>query len=379
MKKIYWFLRQTHKLAGTEMVTLNIVNLLAKERQINLVVMGQKYENMPFPISEDVNTIYLNIPYKYSCIDEYAEEVNPIVRPFALMKGSMYWIFKRFKNRKIIKSMTTKDDILIFSAYDNYLCAPKDRRVLFHFHFNAKFFLKPSISLGRMFHRKPDKYIFLTKETKLKIEAKKKNVKDSYFVHNPIRFDSNLNLDYHNNEIIFIGRFTAQKDPILALQIMLELKKLDFKAHLSMYGAGELENKMKSFIEKNKLNDFVTLKGTSNQLKEKLNESDLLLCTSTFEGFHLGLNEANSQSVPAISTNWGDAIKEVLDNGENGFIIESRNPKDIAVKIKEILLDLNYLKDLRQKTYNHFNKHSNSEYIKKCWISIFNEEDKISI
>lgn len=378
MKKIYWFLRQTHKLAGTEMVTLNIVNLLAEKKDITLVVMGEENKNMAYPISPNVKTKYLNIPYKYSCVEEYMNEVNILLKPFAGAAGALFWFFRKCKYRKIIKSFTTKDDILIFSAYDNYLCAPRDRRVLFHFHFNAAFFFNFGISFGRHFHRVPDKYIFLTEETKKKVEAKYKKTKDNYFVHNPIRYTPSLNLDDHNNEIMFVGRYQGQKDPILALKIMLELKKMNFKCHLNMYGMGELHNKMVSFVERNKLEDYVSINGTTNKIKEKLNETDLLLVTSSFEGYSLALHEANSQSVPAVCRNWGDSCRELVINNVNGFVFDEVDPLPYALKIKELLEDREQLKALRESSYKHSFRMS-PEAITNKWLEIFNEEEKIKL
>lgn len=174
MKKIYWFLRQINHLAGTEMVTLNIINELSKYRDITLVVMSCECEDVKEKISDRVKVIYFDIPYKIACLDEHLAKTRGFKKIIDSITGSLFWFNKRFKYRKIVKEMTTKDDILIFSSFDNYLFAPKkERRCLFHFHFNAKFFRNPGVALGRLFHRVPDKYIFLTESTKNVIEKNK--------------------------------------------------------------------------------------------------------------------------------------------------------------------------------------------------------------
>lgn len=373
MKKIYWFLRQTNHLAGTEMVTLDIINKLSKFRDITLVVMASENKDINFNISNRVDIKYFNIPYKIACIDEHLAKTKGFRKIIDSISGSLFWINKRFKYRKIVKEMTTKNDILIFSSFDNYLFAPKGRRCLFHFHFNAKFFRNPGIAMGRMFHRRPDKYIFLTEATK-KIIEKKTKYKDNYQVHNPIRFMQYYNTDFKNKEIIFIGRYTNQKDPLLALKVMKAIKDKNFKCHLSMFGSGDLLSKMEKFIKKNQLESYVTINSPTKDIINEIRKSDLLLSTSKFEGLPLTIVEANSQSVPIVSSNWGDAVYEVINDEISGYVIEKRNPELFADKIIEILSKPKLLEKLKKNAFNHSYTFSDDVIVSK-WLDILQNED----
>ena len=373
MKKIYWFLRQTNHLAGTEIVTLDIINKLSKFRDITLVVMASENKDINFNISNRVEIKYFNIPYKVACIDEHLTKVKGFRKIIDSISGSLFWINKRFKYRKIIKEMTTKNDILIFSSFDNYLFAPKGRRCLFHFHFNAKFFRNPGIAMGRLFHRKPDKYIFLTEATKKVIEKKTK-YKDTYQVHNPIRFMQYYDIEPKNKEIIFIGRYANQKDPILALKIMNEIKKKGFKCHLSMFGSGDLYKKMNNYVKKNELESFVTINNPTSDILSEIRKSDLLLVTSKFEGYHLGIVECNSQSVPVVTTNWGDAVFEVVSDEVSGYVMENRKPEVFADKIIEILSKPKLLEKLKKNAFNHSYTFSDDVIVSK-WLDILQNED----
>ena len=376
MKKIYWFLRQINHLAGTEMVTLNIINELSKYRDITLVVLSCECEDAKEKISDRVKVIYFDIPYKIACLDEHLAKTRGFKKIIDSITGSLFWFNKRFKYRKIVKEMTTKDDILIFSSFDNYLFAPKkERRCLFHFHFNAKFFRNPGVALGRLFHRVPDKYIFLTESTKNVIEKKTK-YKNNYVVYNPVRFDRFHDVSKKNNEIIFIGRYTNQKDPLFALKIMNRIKEKGFMCHLNMFGSGKLLKKMNKYVKKNKLESFVTVNNPTKSIIDEIRKSDLLLSTSRFEGLPLTIIEANSQSIPAISANWGDAVYEVVKNNVSGYVIDKRKIDLFADKIIEVLSNDSLLEELKENAYNHSNNFSKEE-INKKWLELLQKEDEI--
>ena len=376
MKKLYWIIQQAEHLGGTEIVTINIVNMLAKHLDVTLLVVGEENKELDFGLDKDVKVEYLGVPYKYTCLEDYTGKLRDkgkhLSVVFTGIQCGLFWFFKRFKFRKMLKKRIDKDDLLICSSYDNFMIAPRGRNVLFHFHFNAKFFFSLMVSTGRLFHRKPNKYIFLTKDTLKTIVKKKKKYSGSYQVYNPIRFDRCLDLEYHNNEILFLARYSPQKNPMLALAVAKELSQMMDNFHLSMYGKGFLKEKMEKYVADNRLEKYVTINDQTNDALSVIHNSDLLLVTSDFEGSCLVVNEAASQSVPAVSSNWGDAAYEVVDHGNSGFVVDSKDPKEYAKKIKEILEDKDYLLKLKQNAYD-FSDNFSDENIVRNWLEIINK------
>ncbi len=382
MKKIYWFIQRVKHMGGAERVTVDIVNKLSTFRDICLIVVGEEHKDYPLDVSPNVEVKYLNIPYQYTNLDEHVgflkKQHKHIKASLDFLKGVTYWFFRKGKFKKLISSMTTKDDILIFSSYDNYLMAPKDRRCLFHFHFNASFFFSIMATTGRWWHRRPDKYIFLTETTKDVVEKKRKAYKDSYMVYNPIRFPRKENNEYYNNELLFLARYAKQKNPMLAVKVMKELKDMNCKCHLSMYGNGFLLKDITKYVDDNNLSDYVTINPETKDALSKIRESDMLLLTSVFEGLPLVIIEANSQSVPVISSNWGDAAKEVVIDGENGYMIDSVDPKAYALKIKEVFDDKEKLMALKKKSFESSARFSDEAIVAK-WKEILEKEDNINM
>lgn len=63
---------------------------------------------------------------------------------------------------------------------------------------------------------------------------------------------------------------------------------------------------------------------------------DIFVLPSVKEGFPWAIIEAMAAKIPVIATRVG-AIPEIIENGKNGFIVESANPAALAGKIKELL------------------------------------------
>ena len=97
--------------------------------------------------------------------------------------------------------------------------------------------------------------------------------------------------------------------------------------------------------------------------------ADLLLLTSSYEGFGLVVGEACSQSTPVISTKWDGPIDEIVVDKENGLVIDSSSPSVFADEIVSLLNDKERLIRYKQSAFD-FVKHFSKEEIIKRWREI---------
>jgi glycosyltransferase involved in cell wall biosynthesis len=68
--------------------------------------------------------------------------------------------------------------------------------------------------------------------------------------------------------------------------------------------------------------------------------SDVFVCPSRLEGFGLTVLEAMAAGKPIVASSVG-AIPELVQDNENGFLVSSENPNDMAERILRILGDTN--------------------------------------
>ena len=75
-------------------------------------------------------------------------------------------------------------------------------------------------------------------------------------------------------------------------------------------------------IEKNKLQNRVFLKGTTDNVDGVLMNGDLFVFPSAYEGFGLTLAEAMSIGLPGIGYKTCSAVNELIQDGKNGFLAD---------------------------------------------------------
>ncbi|NMB47905.1 glycosyltransferase family 4 protein [Candidatus Kuenenbacteria bacterium] len=150
-------------------------------------------------------------------------------------------------------------------------------------------------------------------------------------------------------KIIFVGGLKSGKGILEALA-GLSYYKNDFSDQFQFNIIGQAEpgtpyyNILEKFIAEHDLARQVVFHGrvSHEALLAAYQEADLFLMSSLnidnkwLEGFGLVYLEANSQGVPCIGSRESGAVDAILD-GETGYLVEARNPIDIAEKINLVL------------------------------------------
>lgn len=335
------------------MVTLQIINLLKDDYEIHLVPFGfPKTDKIHYKIPEGVKLENINFPSELTQFDVNFYSLLPEKKYFKaiglIFKMINNLFFGRFKYRKALANLTTKEDIIIFPSVELMIYAPRKRYVTWHFHYNSRSYFNLPSRLFRLFARKPDSYIFLTEATKEKVNPSKKIYSTS--ILNPSRFPRVLNVEYHNNTLMSASRLEDQKDPMLLMEIALELTKRNFDYTFNIYGKGSFKPKMEEFKKIHCLQNIHFIEGIT-ELTPKYLSSDLFIITSKFEGLPLSAIEATSLSLPIIWREMSDPTSSFMIEDKNGYIIPSRDPKLFADKIIEILNNKEKLIELKKSTY----------------------------
>ncbi len=169
-------------------------------------------------------------------------------------------------------------------------------------------------------------------------------------------------------KIGMIGRLTMQKNPILFLEIVLDLHKIYPNLEFSILGAGyhdDRKSEIESFIAANDLSAKINFLpwGDTDASSKFLADLDVFVLTSVFEGLPYSLLEAMSLGIPCVVSK-ADGNNDVIQNSENGFACITSD--DFIKKIEMLMFDSNVYKFISDAGFVYVNQfHSITKNIKK--------------
>ncbi len=139
-------------------------------------------------------------------------------------------------------------------------------------------------------------------------------------------------------KIITVGRFVDDKDYFTALNAMKELRKSTEYFIFQIVGYGNLENKIRNKVAALGLSQYVEIIIKPDNIPVLLNEADIYLSTSLFEGTSNSIMEAMNACLPIVATKVGDNNR-LVSEGMNGFLSEAGDYVSIAQSLKELIND----------------------------------------
>ena len=109
---------------------------------------------------------------------------------------------------------------------------------------------------------------------------------------------------------------------------------------MEIYGDGPQKEELEKLIQELSLENVVYLKGQipNKDVPQVLSQFDVFCATSFKESFGVAVVEAMAMSLPVVVTDT-DGFKEVVADGENGYIVPIGNEKAIALKLQELIID----------------------------------------
>ena len=140
----------------------------------------------------------------------------------------------------------------------------------------------------------------------------------------------------HEFNILINSRLVVQKNIHLVIEAMGCIKNHDI--NLKIIGEGGEFARLEDLITNLKIQNRVKMIGKveNNLISEYLKTSNLFIQASDYEGLPHSILEAINYEVPILSTEVG-GCKDLLDNGDRGFIISSpQNKQQISEKIDYI-------------------------------------------
>jgi glycosyltransferase involved in cell wall biosynthesis len=160
-------------------------------------------------------------------------------------------------------------------------------------------------------------------------------VNTSLFVRNKEVNKENLNFSF-----LFIGRLIYDKGIMeyidAAKVIKMKFSNIEFNVLGPIYDSNETAIK-KSVLEEWVKDDYINYVGETDFVKEEMEKANCIVLPSYREGLSKVLIEASSMSLPIITTNV-PGCKDVVIDGETGFLCKVKDSFDLAIQMEKMIL-----------------------------------------
>jgi len=153
---------------------------------------------------------------------------------------------------------------------------------------------------------------------------------------------------------LFISRIVREKGIIETIKTFDLLSKKYLNVTLNIAGNGPYLNRAKLFAQNCVCNKRIRFHGHVDGIKkiDLLKNSDIFLFPTDYgEGMPNSIIEAMAFGMPIITRPVG-GIKDIFNNGKNGFMTESKDPKQFYKLTERIINDIKLWEEISLFNYN---------------------------
>lgn len=341
--------------AGIERMTVELANLLVVDYNVSIVIINPFEKQLcPYEIDGRVDIFSLNSKF----------QKNLTSLNISLIRE----LRKRLKNIKTNVLITVATPLVRISA--GAIIGLGIRNIAWeHFNLNA------GSRIGKIYKLVApwlvDKTIVLTKND----EA---NYKAGYAprVECVPNFTSigerNEPSDCLYKTVIAVGRHTHQKG--FDLLIKAWAKALPNGWKLRIIGEGELKDDNIRLAKRLGVGNSIEFRPNTSKIADEYRQASCFILSSRYEGLVLVLIEAKMMGLPAICFDCPESPKEVVRDGEDGWLVERESVDALADELTKRLTSLEYLRPFGIRAREDALKRYSPASIKHSWIKIIEQK-----
>lgn len=340
MKKITLLLLHL-QFGGIEKQTITFANELSKKYDVEIISAYSMKTKPAYEVNENIKIKYLidDAPNR----NEFKEAVKNKNLLQIFKEGLKSIKILYLKNHLMIKEIKKLKTDFVFSTrieYANMLSkyAPKDVITMTeeHLHNDTEKYIKKVkksfrnldylITIGSGSTENYTKW--LSENEKIKIVE----------IPNILEEVPNVEAKLDTYNMVAVGRLHPVKNfPALIEVFNLVQKEID-EATLTIVGGGDELDNLNTLIDDLKLKEKVQITGMvgKEEVQKNMLKSDIYVMTSLTECFPMVLLEASSVGLPLISFDVPVGPKAIIQNGENGYLIEKHSIENSNIKNNNI-------------------------------------------
>lgn len=191
-----------------------------------------------------------------------------------------------------------------------------------------------------------------------------------YVIPNSYPFYPETPSTCENKQAIIVGRYNSAKGYNYLIDAWRDVYKKYPDWIINIFGSGEYEDKVRKQINDYGLQDVIIMNNPTDHIMEEYLKSSIYVMSSVFEGFAMVLLEAMACGLPCVSFDCPYGPRNVITDGEDGFLVDYLNSKALADSICKLIENEALRKQMGKNGRNNVLRYSR-ENIMPQWISLF--------
>ena len=172
------------------------------------------------------------------------------------------------------------------------------------------------------------------------------------YVYDP-RVREIVRKDFHleHTELVLgtVGRLSPQKNPLMTIRILSELKKNGLQFKFLWVGTGEMKDTIEAAIRENNLVHDVIMLGVRNDVQRILQAIDIFIFPSVWEGLGIVAIESQASGLPTLCSDQVPAEAKITDLCEYIPLNNTSSWCEAVQRISQCIKSKNYY---RRNTYS---------------------------
>lgn len=198
-------------------------------------------------------------------------------------------------------------------------------------------------------------------------------------IHNAVKpFEEEIEPDkvlteLHTNGFFVVGnvgRLSEQKGMEYFIKAVPEILKKHPKTKFLIVGTGVDKERLKNLSAELKLDEYILFFGYREDIQNLMAQMDLVVLSSLWEGLPLTPIEAFSVGKTIVATAV-DGTVEIVNDGENGFLVPPRDSEAIADKVCCLIEQQDLKKKFEEKARDCFENEFSFEKLAQEYISYY--------
>lgn len=163
------------------------------------------------------------------------------------------------------------------------------------------------------------------------------NLKNIAIISNPLSFYPKEVSLLQNTTVIAVGKQTFQKgyDRLLQSWKLVNQKYPNWK--LAIYGTIDETQGLVDLAKQLGIQNNVDFYPPNKEIQNQYLEASIFVLSSRFEGFGMVLIEAMACGVPCISFDCPHGPKDIINDGQDGFLVENGDVDTFAVRMNQLI------------------------------------------